>query len=137
MTPENFKAKYGHQTETSFFLPGSSATLAEYGVRKQLREKLEELQESCPLPMAVRLCFSIKGLRAGADFACCRVSTTKAFGRHWLITINPGLTANEALDCLIHEYAHAMTECIGGTELTDTLWGIAYAKAYASVHGPH
>lgn len=48
---------------------------------------------------------------------------------HYLIRIDPSLQEHEALDTLLHEWAHALSLTKSGDE-HGSEWGIAYSKVY-------
>ena len=52
--------------------------------------------------------------------------------RRFVIRIRPEARFNEALDSLIHEWAHALSWTDGHPSLTDhdEMWGVAFSRCY-------
>lgn len=101
---------------------------------KEFDEALEYLRENhkplCGLPIHIKLNPKLKskGLTGLAVFYS---------GKRWVIHLDPKQTPNEAVDTLLHEWAHCLQderEVHDKVHHTD-LWGTLYAQLYRGYHG--
>ena len=89
---------------------------------RMYKRAVKLLSEKCPpprLPVKVRRV----RLKRGIDGDC-----EKCVG-HYYIRINRNLSESEAIDTLIHEWAHALSWSIRGDDHCDE-WGKAYSRVY-------
>lgn len=104
-------------------------------IQRHLRGLRDALAESLPVSRPVRL---VMRSRIADEFGECALD-----GRTFTITINLRVrddwsprgrfvTANEASDTLVHEWAHALVSDRNpdAIEGHDAAWGRAYARAY-------
>lgn len=109
------------------------------------------LRKTCPVPVTVRTVnkevlekfWSKNGISDDeTPFSdCLDISKIDKSGyavptkRKWRIRIMRGLTEQEAVDALIHEWAHAMDELQNGppVDVHRNSWGECYSKAHRAV----
>ncbi len=123
-----------------------------YGWR--LRDAIYHLRKHCPVPVTVRTVTEDTLRKYWAKYGdkddetpfsdCLDISKLDKDGnplktkRLWRIRIMRNLTDDEAVDALVHEWAHAMDEYYNGppTEIHRNSWGECYSKAHRAVCYP-
>lgn len=101
---------------------------------KAVRDKLCQLEDILPLPYRVVLKFGIPNHeRVMGDASVKQDAKGEATG---IIRIKAGLSHAEAIETLIHEYAHLL--CWGYEGFSeDAIWGLHYSDCYRVAFGKH
>lgn len=99
--------------------------------RDQFQRLARKLRKAAPTQHPVRIRRESAGKGRLADCAL----EVSGRSRRFVIRIRPEARFQEALDSLIHEWAHALAWSVGHPTLTDhdEVWGVCLSKAYRAV----
>ena len=103
----------------------SSLTRAFLLAERRLRQNVP-----CRWPVLIHL---RRGMRGSGEFGCAYPALISRKKKHCIvIEIEESLTGQEAIDTLIHEYAHAVAWNRRGSD-HGPAWGEAYSRCYRAV----
>lgn len=107
---------------------------------KAFADAARKLRKEAPLTVPVRILTS-KTIRSGEDKVLADCTDYFAGDRlaEFRIRVLRGQSLDAAIDCLIHEYAHALDREHRPNSRIDhgESWGRWFAKCYQIVHGRH